>query len=98
MQLDSRLDLMQEVKLSPELQGLEYDCSDSGEQLCYVDDAGLWLRWNAEEKPICLAPHPVASEGEPPIRLAVRSLCVREPQSLWQKCRRKIPCTTPGTT
>ena len=70
MQLDSRLDLMQEVKLSPELQGLEYDCSDSGEQLCYVDDAGLWLRWNAEEKPICLAPHPVASEGEPPIRLA----------------------------
>ena len=53
-----------------EAQGLEYDCSDDGEQLCYVDDTGLWLLRTEDTEPILLAAHPTQPEGEPEIRLA----------------------------
>ena len=68
--LDSRLSQVEELVLPEEAQGLEYDCSDDGEQLCYVDDTGLWLLRAEDTEPILLAAHPTQPEGEPEIRLA----------------------------
>ena len=68
--LDSRLRQVEELVLPEEVQGLEYDCSDDGEQLCYVDDTGLWLLRTEDTEPILLAAHPTQPEGEPEIRLA----------------------------
>lgn len=68
--LDSRLSQVEELVLPEEAQGLEYDCSDDGEQLCYVDDTGLWLLRTEDTEPILLAAHPTQPEGEPEIRLA----------------------------
>lgn len=70
IQLDSRLTRTGEVQLPEQAVGTEYDCTDDGEQLCYVDEEGLWLLDSGEKKPVLLAAHPTASEGEPEIRLA----------------------------
>ncbi|MEI3580800.1 MAG: hypothetical protein V8Q30_12910 [Acutalibacteraceae bacterium] len=63
--LDSRLSQVEELVLPEEAQGLEYDCSDDGEQLCYVDDTGLWLLRTEDTEPILLAAHPSQPKGEP---------------------------------
>ena len=70
IQLDSRLTRTGEIQLPEQAAGLEYDCTDDGGQLCYVDDTGLWLLDSDGKKPVLLAEHPTAAEGEPEIRLA----------------------------
>lgn len=97
--LDSRLSQVEELVLPEEAQGLEYDCSDDGEQLCYVDDTGLWLLRTEDTEPILLAAHPTQPEGERRSvwhRSAVYPAGQLDPGS--GSPGRAAPCTIPGMT